>query len=39
MWDLLLALAQVMSVLALVAGFGLASWYGWSRSWDDRGDD
>jgi hypothetical protein len=39
MWDLLFALAQVACVLALVAGFGLISWYAWSRSAEDRFDD
>jgi hypothetical protein len=39
MWELLFALAQVVSVLALVAGFGLISWHAWSRSFDDSLDD
>ncbi|MGH8665729.1 MAG: hypothetical protein ACREUX_15815 [Burkholderiales bacterium] len=39
MWDLLFALAQVVSVLGLIAGFALISWYAWSRSMDDRLDD
>lgn len=39
MWDLLFALAQVASVLVLVAGFLMITWYGWSRYWDDRLDD
>jgi hypothetical protein len=39
MGDLLYALAQVISVLLLVAGFVLISWYGWLRSWENRRDD
>jgi hypothetical protein len=39
MWDLLFALAQVVSVLVLVAGFLLINWYAWSRYGDDRLDD
>lgn len=39
MWDLLVALAQVVSALALIAGFGLIGWYAWFRSLDDRLDD
>jgi hypothetical protein len=39
MWDLLFALAQVVSVLVLVAGFLLINWYAWSRYRDDRLDD
>jgi hypothetical protein len=39
MWDLLFALAQVFSILLVVAGFVLATWYGWTRSLDDSGDD
>jgi hypothetical protein len=39
MWDLLFALAQVFSILFVVAGFVLATWYGWTRSLDDSSDD
>jgi hypothetical protein len=39
MWDLLFALAQVVCVLAVVAGFGLISWSGGSRWAVARLDD
>jgi hypothetical protein len=39
MFDLLYAFAQVLSLCALVAGFGLISWYAWMHNEDDRPDD
>ena len=39
MWDLLLAFAQVLSVVLLIAGFGLATWYTWSGSGEERSDE
>ena len=39
MWDLLLAFAQTVSVLLVVAGFGLVTWYGWSHSREDPPDE
>jgi len=39
MWDLLLALAQVLSVVVVIAGFGLVTWYTWSGPSDERNDD
>jgi hypothetical protein len=39
MEELLFALAQVVSVLLLVAGFVLVTWHGWSGPSDDQPDD
>ena len=39
MWDLLLALAQIVSVLLVVAGFGLVTWYRWWHSTEQPPDD
>ena len=38
-WDLLIALAQVLSVVFVIAGFGLVTWHSWSGSSDERRDD
>lgn len=39
MWDILFALAQLLSFGLVIAGFVLVTWYGWSRSSDDPADD
>lgn len=39
MWDLLFAFVQLLSLVLLVAGFALASWYSWSRFRDDNLDE
>lgn len=39
MWEFLYAVAQLVSVLLLIAGFGLVAWYGGWHWPDDRGDD
>lgn len=39
MGDLLFALAQVISVLLLIGGFVVITWYGWFRPTEDRQDD
>ena len=36
MWDLLFAFAQLLSILFVVAGFGLIVWYSLTRSRDEH---
>ena len=38
MWEMLIAAAQVLSVVFVIAGFGIATWYSLTRS-DDPGED
>ena len=39
MLDLVVAAVQLLSIVFVIAGFGLVTWYGWTRSSDDQGDD
>ena len=39
MWDLLFALAQVLSILFIVAGFGLIMWHSLTRSQDEHWEE
>jgi hypothetical protein len=39
MWDLLFALAQVLSILFIVAGFGLITWHTLTRSQDEHTEE
>jgi hypothetical protein len=38
MWEMLIAAAQVLAVVFVIAGFGIATWYSFTRS-DDTGED
>jgi hypothetical protein len=39
MWELLYALARVVSILLVIAGFGLVTWYAWPHPPDDLPED
>ncbi len=39
MWEVLVALAQVLSVVFVIAGFGLVTWHTWSGPSDEQHDD